>query len=388
MRKESGSTYAGVLACSLYVATYDLTGTYFDLARVDSLFMLWMLGALYLLRHYRNSASYFAAGLLFFLAFMTKQSALTVAVPIAIYCLLSNRKRFAIFAGILTVTLVASTYWMDSIHGGWYSYYAFDLPSQHQFWSLPFMEFWPLSIILPMSVAVIAAIAYIHRLISKSDREATWYYLLMSIGMLGASWISISHLGSDSNSLMPAYACIAILFGLGVREALRAAATALRNHRSTIISYIYVACIIQFASLVYNPFDRLPKDSDALAGEQFVSMLSGMPGDIYIPNHPYLAVQAGKPPYAHSMALRDILKGEDGSIKAQFTAELLGALEERRFSVVVLDNKPWWFDDEVGECYCLLDTTAIAGSDFWPVSGARTKPERIFGECPSDTTSY
>jgi hypothetical protein len=385
VQRDSDSKFAGLLACSLYAATYRLTSSYFDLARVDSLFVLWLIGSLYLLRHHRNVVAYMVAGMFMFLAFMTKQMALAIAVPIAVYCLLSNRPRFFAFAGTFAALIVVSTLWLDSVSSGWYSYYVFKLPSEHQFWIAPIIGYWPLSIFLPMSVAVVVSIAFIHRLLTGPNRDTATFYICMAIGMLGASWMSRSHLGSDANSLMPAYACLSILFGLGVIEISRFAGSVLWNHHKTMQFYIYVICLIQFGSLVYNPSDCIPTENDGVAGERLVEYLSTFPGDVYVPNHPYLAVQAGKRPYAHGMAVRDVLKGEDSPVKQNLVAEIREAFTERRFSAVLLDRARWWLEKDITDNYCRKDTTLFSEYAFWPVSGARTRPERVFLRCSTGT---
>jgi len=153
------------------------------------------------------------------------------------------------------------------------------------------------------------------------------------------------------------------------------------SNRGSVELYVYILCLVQFGSLVYNPIDYIPGERDRNAGERLEDYLRAIPGDVYIPNHPYLAVQAGKRPYAHSMALRDVLKGDENSIKRHLLDEIDGAFTDHRFSAIVLDRRKWWLEEDVTENYCPKDTTLFSENAFWPVSGARTRPERVFMRC-------
>ncbi len=50
VRRETGDAVAGLVAAGLFAATYQASGAYFDLARVDSLFLALLLAAIALVR--------------------------------------------------------------------------------------------------------------------------------------------------------------------------------------------------------------------------------------------------------------------------------------------------------------------------------------------------
>ena len=55
VRRETKSDFSALCALGLFFASYQITGSWFDLARVDSLFMTLSLSGIYLLRYYTNS---------------------------------------------------------------------------------------------------------------------------------------------------------------------------------------------------------------------------------------------------------------------------------------------------------------------------------------------
>jgi hypothetical protein len=77
---ETRNVPACFAACALFGGSFQLSGGWFDLARVDSLAIAFTLGAILSARVARTSLGFGAAGLLAAAAFMTKQTQL-VALP-------------------------------------------------------------------------------------------------------------------------------------------------------------------------------------------------------------------------------------------------------------------------------------------------------------------
>jgi 4-amino-4-deoxy-L-arabinose transferase-like glycosyltransferase len=128
--EQSGSKVAGFLASGLYSASYALTGHWFDIARVDSLALAFLLLAAYLVLQDRPIAS-ILGGLFLALSCFTKQTMLMMAVVYTIYSLFSLRRTGLYFSGAALIGLLVGTLLLDWLHEGWYSYYIFQLPGRH-----------------------------------------------------------------------------------------------------------------------------------------------------------------------------------------------------------------------------------------------------------------
>jgi len=116
---------AGAAAAGLFAATYGLSGSWFDVGRLDSLFVALTLASLWLARRTHGIRAGIAIGVVAFLAFFTKQSALVAMMP-ALAWLALTRPRAAVPAIAILLGLVAgSTLLLDSLSDGWYRYYAF-----------------------------------------------------------------------------------------------------------------------------------------------------------------------------------------------------------------------------------------------------------------------
>jgi len=376
VRRETRSTFSAILASSLFVATFRISGAWFDIARVDSLFLFFILAALYIVRFNDSSRSYILAGLFISLSFLTKQTALIIFLPIMLYCIVINRRPSISLIITMVVIVGGSTLLLNHIHDGWYSYYIFLLSKQRPINVSRFFYFWSKDIFLSLSIPSFGIIFYLSAQMRSLDKRRFFFYVSALIGMLGGSLISRLQFGGYHNVLFPAYAIMAILFGLAIHTAAELIQRAPENKRRILEIYLYLICIIQFTGLAYNPFTQIPTREDLKAGKEFIRTMAELQGDILLPSHGYLPVLAGKKSHAHAMAIVDFLWGENTPEKARFIEEIRKKIREKKFSAIILDSP--WFPEEVSNYYikqrALFDSPAV----FWPVTGEKTRPEWIY----------
>ena len=106
VQRETGSIAAGTGAAGVFAATYFTAGTWFDIGRVDSLFLALSLGGLYAARHMRGARGAIAAGALLAAAALTKQTALAESVAVTAALLTGPRRRLACVAALTEVTVI------------------------------------------------------------------------------------------------------------------------------------------------------------------------------------------------------------------------------------------------------------------------------------------
>jgi len=353
VRRETKNLLCAFLSSALFLATFGLTGAWFDIARVDSLFLFFLLGGVYFLRYDKSFTASLLAGLLIFMSFFTKQIALVVAIFLSLYCLIAfhkwNKLTFIfLFLGLLGL----STWYFNSTSDGWYGYYIFDLPRQHALDFSKLLTYWSKDVSQHLAIGFGLSLFYLLH-ISKNRKNDFSYYLLFFIGMVFASWFARLHSGGFVNGLFPIYAAISIFFGLGVYSLLDYAKKGVKN-LPKIKKWecgIYLACIIQFLLLTYNPWDQIPTKADRQAGNGFVQILKNIEGEVFIRDHGYLSSLAGKKTYAHAMAITDILRGSDEKIKTDFGAEMRSALLNKKFEAIILDGFYWKYGDELVKNY-------------------------------------
>jgi 4-amino-4-deoxy-L-arabinose transferase-like glycosyltransferase len=379
VKRETRSKASAFLASCLFAATFRLAGAWLDIARVDSLFLLFLLGALYLIRFGGSARSDVLAGLLLSLSFLTKQSALIVCLPLLIYRITSKPRSSIPLIGTTIAIFGGSTLLLNYIHDGWYVYYVFDLLTKHSVVANMFYGFWTKDILSPLSIACVVSIAYffIH-LPNAKYRESLLFYLLAGIGMLGAAWLSRLSSGGYNNVLLPAYAFISILFGLGIHSVFEHTRFVSVDHSGSFRIVICLAAIIQFLALIYNPLKQVPSQKDLETGRSFINQVAQIQGEILVPYHGYLPAMAGKATHALEIAIEDILRAHDGPVKTKLVQEIEQAIRSQRFSAIIVDDPAWLFHDDIDKYYVLYGRVFDDDTAFWPVTGMRTRPELIY----------
>jgi 4-amino-4-deoxy-L-arabinose transferase-like glycosyltransferase len=130
IRRETQSRFYAWIGVGFTAAFYSLTRCYYDMARVDSLFIFLLFLGFYLLRTSKNTARLCLSAFVFSLALFTKQQALPVIAVLGIYLLFKNRKKFLWFVSsfsLLTVIAFVLFQWSSK---GWFLFYVYRLPQE------------------------------------------------------------------------------------------------------------------------------------------------------------------------------------------------------------------------------------------------------------------
>jgi len=358
---ETGSRFAGAMAAGLFAATFGVSDFWFDLARVDMLFLVLVLGAVSLVRVGGSAWSAVAAGVVLALAFLTKQTAAVVSVPLMAYALAAQWRR-----GLaLTVTTVglasASVVVLDALHDGWLGFYVFTVPASHRLRWAMLAGFWTGDVLAPLSVAFVLGLAYVGGEAVSGERRRALFYGLVGAGALAASWVGRMKAGGDVNASIPAHAALAVAFGLGLHRLVTLQRVSAYGRRVGRELVVYAACLVQLGLLAYDPRPQVPTRADRQAGDALEA-------------HGYLAVRAGRPPTAHAMAVRDLLEPGTGPGEA-LRREWVGAIRGRRFAAILCDRLAFGFEEPIEEHYALHERLFDDPGIFVPVTGLKVRPE-------------
>jgi len=376
-KRETDSTFAGLVAAGSFAATFREAGAWFDVARVDSLFLLLTLTAAWASRFgIRGRCAAASSGLLFFLAYLAKQSALLVAACIGVWWLLASRRRAVVFGAAFVLPLLTSAWILDRIYHGWYLYYTVETISEHPvLWQLA-LPFWVEYVLRPVPLAFAVAAWFLARRLREGSRQA-WFHPALAAGMVGVAWSSRMHLGGYDNVAMTAYAVISLYFALGLHEA--AGLLARRPVRArAAVAALWLAAAIQLGWLAYDPRAQLPTAADRAAGEQLLERLRTIDGEVYLPFHGYLAELAGKRSYAHVSNVRDVMQTNDEELKAELTQSIEDAFRQKRFAAVVWDFGTIRWKELLRNYEPLPGRVFDEPGVFRPVTGARLRPETIY----------
>lgn len=376
VKEETQDKTSGIIAAGLFAATFKLSGFWYDIARVDSLFLFLSLSGACLIKVRSSAGSFIISGILFSLAFLTKQTALVLILPLAIYILIYKRKLLIYFLVTIILGMGGPTLFFHIATKRWYYYYLFYLPRNHEIIKENYIAFWTKDLFSPLFISLGISVLYLIKEFSGKSRENAIYYILLFCGFLFGSWMSRLHVGGWLNVLMPAYAAISIVFGIGINALSRNSEEKGSLLRTNIPLVLYIACLLQYSLLSYNPIMQIPTKEDRKAGEYLIQTMKNIDGEIFVPYHSYLAEMAGKRSYMHVHSLFDISRGDSTNIAEEFQNELIAAIQSRKFKAVFLDAPR--ITTSFDEYYKMKKIIFNNGKVFFPVTGMKTRPEFIF----------
>ena len=263
---------------------------------------------------------------------------------------------------------------------GWYSYYVFDLARHHRIVTRQVFDFWLDDIILKVPIAGVLAAVCAVASVRKSGWRQDYFYVMVVGGMIGASWLGRMHSGGYVNVLMPAYAGIAIAFGLALHWMVGVPGSGGGSRRQLLFILVCLLGLAQFGMLRYDPRRQVPTIADREGGAWFVEMVSKIEGDVLVPDHGYLAWLAGKTSCAHRAALSDVIRTGEGQARQHLIDEIDRAIDERRYAALIVDTmkQPYWPAAKIAANY---DEEMLRFPDpeaFIPVTSLRTRPRIIY----------
>ncbi|MEO5929593.1 MAG: glycosyltransferase family 39 protein [Candidatus Kapaibacterium sp.] len=386
VRRETANIFAGIIGAALFAATFPLSDGWFDIGRVDSLFIFLLLVAIYFIRFVPTRGGYIVAGIFIILSYLTKQTALGISFALMLYCALVDWRKSLWFIGTVGFLAVASFLILNHIYDGWYAYYLYKLPAGHALeWPI-LATFWVRDILPPLAVSILIAVLYLAIGDVESGRRR-YFYPLLALGMVGWGLLSRMHIGGYVNVLIPVHAVIAILCGIAIPRLTEYFQREAPEKARGIEAFISIAFIVQFALLAYNPRKIIPAPGDVAAGGRMLDAMRSIRGDIFMEHHSYLPVLAGKNSNAQGQAILDILRGSDTASANALKSELADAITHKKFGAIILDNTSIfddvtpgnnWLKGLLQNNYTLRDTLHYPSNEFWPVVGSKTRPEYIY----------
>ena len=388
VHSKTKKRFAGLLAIGCFASMFMLTGQWFDIARVDMLAAALSLLGIYLAQERDDEVAPITAllgGIIFALAFMSKQSALGVVLIAIFYLLLFNWRRafWLAFSFALSTGLLYGIFWLES--AGWINYYLFTIPRAHAFSfeagrvvSVLISQFAPIPFLL--IVGLLPFILSPRKTLVDRDYR---YYLVMAGALIATGIIGRLNAFSGPNVYVPTYLGISLLVGL---EAGWLFDIVQQSDRRRINAGLVIPELIllsaQFAFLMPAFFQSqtIPTKQDRAFGDALVARIKNYSGDVLVPDTNYLNLYAGKTPYYNEMAMSEI-RGEGNLYPMPEWPAILSQLNTLihapTTSAVIVDFQPP-LGDLVSDC----KQEHISYPDkitFTPVAGPpNARPNLIF----------
>jgi hypothetical protein len=339
--------YSAFIGTGFFAATYPLSGIWFDVGRVDTLFVFFCVAAIWFSSR-EDTTALLLSSLFWILTIFTKQTGLIAFIPSFAYLLLTDFRKNIIRLALTGLGSMIA-YWVCSmLWGKWFSYFMFYLPTFHQSKTdLAEISVSLAQLILPLALAILISLPPF--LLDKrmwSRRQPVLYYGFMTCVLFGLSLLGRLNLGGYTNVYMPAHVMIAAMLGIGLHWWKNRLQFTGPQRSSLFRSVLYLLCLFQFLSLSYDPRSVIPHNTQAKSWSRLEKYIELSEGSVLVPEFNYLAAFANKPSYINQVAFDEVV-GEYGNAEpaqsALLNAEITRALQKRQFGLVLLrDTDGTW----------------------------------------------
>jgi hypothetical protein len=360
LRLEGAPRLLAVAGAALYLSGYDETGAFYDLVRIDGLFMGLLGWALVAGR----AGRWRAAGLALTLAFAARHTAAVFGLPLILHAWraggLPAARRFGAWS---VLPAVAFTGLMQLEGDGLFLTYLLGVPGAHPLVAERLAKTpWELILALPACAALLGATAALRARPGPGSR----YWLEVGALALLISAFSRAHHGGYVNVLMPGLWALAMGGSLG--------ALALARRWPGLTVPVALALGAQLLAGGWDPARYAPGPTDRAEGDRLVARLAAIDGEVLAPWSPWLPVQAGKQPGFHLIALWDI-SDHDGPLKAA-SAAVDAELEAGRWAAVLTSTDKLGHGLKRG--YTTGPRVAPKGQAMKPRTGWNVRPQQLW----------
>ncbi|MDR3736653.1 MAG: hypothetical protein P4L10_14110 [Acidobacteriaceae bacterium] len=334
---ETRRMFAACAGAGMFAACYAAVDGSFDIGRVDMLYVLLVLCALYATRHMHP----LFAALLWVCAFQTKQGVLPIAALLLCHDWQRPRRVLMGVAGF-ALMLAGSIAWLNYATHGWYRFYVFGLAGAfglEPHWANQFIRLDMEQVCgVALLIMVIAAVMEVVRRRQVMWRAGFSFYALGSVGMIAYTGFIRAHRGANTNSLIPAYAWTAVLFGVALAWLYRRLEERGTAWAQAATVALLLAAGWQIVRLRYHFDDFVPPQNQQALRDNMEARLRSIPGDVLVLGHPEDGLMAGKTGYAGSESIGAVIDAKDRGPGDELIAEYAVLIHSGKLAAVALDS--------------------------------------------------
>lgn len=335
----------GIAAVGLIASSFPSSGAWYDLVRNDSLYLLLITAALYLLQSRAESWRWMlVAGVLAGLAFLTKQTASLFIIFGGLALLVLRWKRVPVFAGAVALVAGGTVLLLQHATDGWFWRYTYGMHQGHDLywdrvWPVTELKLFHLSPVCAVMLGlwvVAVPVTWIRRRRVPAEDRAELYWLGVALTGVLVSAVGFATQWASENAYIPG------LVFPGAFAVLAAAALGRKagSDRGSVLSGVVMlvlggALAAQMAIQLYSPRPHLPSAADRRTARELLAVLREVEGPVLMPYHPYYPVLVGKPAFYHQMGINDVTRA-----LFPFPPSVIESIAARRYGAVVLDNPP------------------------------------------------
>jgi hypothetical protein len=301
-RRESGRRWLGLACAGLFLGGFRINGFWYDVIRVDALFVALLVGGLALgIYAGRSRARLLFSAAVLALSFLTKQTGLLVGAGLGVYLLVTLGRRAWWFVIPLFALSLVPIFVLNGATQGWFFYHVFQIGSADPIElgrGVNYVLLDVFGVMLSLSLmALLATLLELRRWGLSFWRARPWLLgIALAVVISGLGRVRV---GGNLNNRMPAYALLCLAPALLARSAAAhprpwpALASPLARWAPWALAG---AIVLQFGLGVYNPVRYMPTAQMRQAGDSLIQRIAAVPGPVLVMMHPYYALLAGKEP--------------------------------------------------------------------------------------------
>ena len=394
-----GPAWAGVvLALGLFAAAFPFTEAWYDLVRADTMFLAIATAGIAAAASWsaqgegwRGHARVAAVAVILTLGFYTKQTGIFYVGLGGAIVLLASWRRAITYVVVSGVLGLGGTALLNARTHGWYWTYiskihrAHDF-SMHRFWHAYGEIMWHFTALTVVVIATLGVVGYTYlrrpapgrrRELPRQARPFLLWTAAYAVSIVVGA-VGIGTEWSVHNAYIPAFLHGALAAGAAL-PALAACAGILwaaRPRAPLVVHGVPAAAAIALGATLlhagWEPRRYIPTAADVAAGDKLIARIRALPGDVWVPSHPWYAELAGKQPHVHRMGIKDVTWRQHRTVLG-----LDEALRAHRFSALVLDNRDVFLEVPAVHFY---RPALVLPADERPhlYAGARVVPDSIW----------
>lgn len=339
-KRIAHSQLAGLLAVLFCAVMFPHTGFWFDVARVDTLWVMWLMLAWWCLLCWREKPSLrgaFLLALVSVLAFFTKQASLFL-LPFVMLAIVSWLGWRALCSYLLCCVVIGLPILCILIvgTGGNFWFYTMQMASTHGVTLFGWRRF--AEIVLWNVPSFLLALPLFFVLAGKAWRERMGWLLLIG-GFIFLSGLSRAYAGAFFNVLMPMYVCLAVVAAATIILLLDRFA----NTRSVVMGVLSVLLVAVLSLDISRfrgiPARQIPTERDSAAVQFLLDKLHAVQGSVCVTSHGYLGWMVGKAFCAHNTQVTDVMTGSDPAMAEMLREDARKKIMSGYYAVIVLDRE-------------------------------------------------
>lgn len=330
----------GIIAVGLFIASYQRSGFWMDLGRIDSLWVFFLLLSFSLLPKSAGKGPLAVFLVVYLTALFTKQTTLFFAPAFGLALFWAAPSggwgRVATFVGSQLACLIL----LHLGTSGWFTFYCFKVPGGHGIYAQRFEEFWQNAAVpaglalLPAGLLLltVAGVQPIRRLLAPLP--------LFEVSALAAAILGSMKIGGSWNHFIPLFAFNAIITGVLLA---RWAEQFIRSTGSRITTswerLIPIGCCLgQFIFFWHNPTGALPSPDQAASLRNLDRAISAAPRPIFCkaPFNYLLLKHQEHPTHVNPDALQDLRWAGLQNLARPLEEELERLINTGHFRTLVL----------------------------------------------------